>query len=121
VRIQQEECFDVLLTSDEAGVIAQEAVDEMLPVLKESLRSFALSAGWPIDVVDALDISYDGGILHIVCPESILEAVEDLEYGTETSSPNAVLRPFTIRADQYVGDVVGGRSVDYLLEQKVSI
>jgi hypothetical protein len=111
----------VLLTSDEANVVAQEAVDEMLPVLKESLRSFALSAGWPIDVVDALDISYDGGILHIVCPEEILEAVEDLEYGTETSSPNAVLRPFALRADQYVGDIIGGRAIEYMVEQKVSI
>jgi hypothetical protein len=121
VRIQRGECFDVLLTSEEADTVAQEAVDEMLPVLKESLRSFALSAGWPIDAVDALDISYDGGILHIVCSDDMAEVVEDLEYGTETSSPNAVLRPFTIRADKYVGDIVGGRAADYLFEQKLSL
>jgi hypothetical protein len=69
----------------------------------------------------ALDISYDGGILHIVCSDDMAEVVEDLEYGTETSSPNAVLRPFTIRADQYVGDIVGGRAADYLFEQKLSL
>jgi len=121
VRIQREECFDVLSISEEADFLAQEAVDEMLPVLKENLRSFALSAGWPINVVDALDISYDGGILHIVCPDDMAEAVEDLEYGTETSSPNAVLRPFTIRADQYIGDIVGGRTVNYILDEKVEL
>lgn len=107
MRIQREECFDVFSTSEEADTVAQDAVDEMLPVLKESLRSFALSSGWPIDVVDALDISYDGGILNIVCSDEMAEAVEDLEYGTETSSPNAVLRLFAIRADQYIADIVG--------------
>lgn len=111
----------MLLTSEEADTVAQDAVDEMLPVLKESLRSFVLSAGWPVDVADALDISYDVGILHITCPDDIAEAVEDLEYGTETSSPNAALRAFVIRADQYVGDIVGGRAADYLFQQKLSL
>ena len=111
----------MFLTSDEAEIVAQDAVDEMLPVLKENLRSFALSAGWPVDIVDALDISYDGGILHIVCPDDIAEAVEDLEYGTETSSPNAVLRPFTIRADQYLGDILGGKIINYVLDERVEL
>ena len=107
--------------SDEADAIAQDAVDEMLPVLQENLRSFALSAGWPVDVVDALEISYDGGILHIICPDDVAEAVEDLEYGTETSSPNAVLRPFIIRADQYIGDILGGKVINYVLDEKVEL
>jgi hypothetical protein len=111
----------VLLTSDEADIVAQDAVDEMLPVLKENLYSFALSAGWPVDIVDALDISYDGGILHITCPEDIAEQVEDLEYGSETTSPNAVLRPFAERSDKYIADIVGGKSIDYIFEQKVSL
>lgn len=109
----------MLFESSEAEAIAQDAVDEMLPVLKENLRSFAMSAGWPIDVVDALDIAYDRGILHVTCPDDIADAVEDLEYGSETSSPNAVLRPFADRADKYLADVVGGKSIDYILNEKV--
>jgi len=122
VRIQQEECFDVLLTNSEAESLSQEAVDEMLPVLKENLREFALSAGWPIDLVDALDISYDGGILYISCSDDeAATAIEDLEYGFTNGSPSSVLRGFAERSDKYISDVIGGKAVMYVLEEKVGL
>ncbi len=121
MRIQREECFDVLLTSEEAEALSQEAVDEMLPILTESLRGFALSAGWPINLVNALDVSYAGGILYISCSdEEAAEAIEDLEYG-DNGSPNSVLRPFAERADKYIADIIGGKSVMYVLEEKVGL
>ena len=111
----------MLLTSDEAEVLAQEAVDEMLPILTENLRSFALSAGWPINLVDALEISYAGGILYISCSnQELAEAIENLEYG-DNGSPNSVLRPFADRADKYISDIIGGKSVMFVLEQKVGL
>ena len=121
MRIQREECFDVLLTSEEAEALSQEAVDEMLPLLTENLRSFALSAGWPVDLVQALDVSYAGGILYVSCSdEEAAEAIENLEYGNN-GSPNSVLRPFAERADKYISDIIGGKAVMYVLEEKVGL
>jgi len=121
VRIQQEECFDVLLTSKEADFLSQEAVDEMLPVLKASLKDFSLSAGWPVNLVDALEISYDYGILYISCSdEASFEAIQNLEYG-DGGNPNAVLRPFADRADKYIADIIGLKSVMYVLEEGVGL
>lgn len=112
----------MLLTSNEADTLSQEAVDEMLPILKENLRTFALSAGWPVDLVEYLDISYDGGILYISCSdEEKAQAIEDLEYGSEGVSPNAVLRPFAERSDQYISDVVAEKAIMYVFEEKVGL
>jgi hypothetical protein len=111
----------VLLTSEEADVLSQEAVDEMLPVLKESLKTFALSAGWPVNLVEELDISYDGGILYISCSdEDAFEAIQNLEYG-DGGNPNAVLRPFAERSDKYIADVIGLKAVMYTLENQVGL
>ena len=122
MRIQWEECFDVLLTSDEADTLSQEAVDEMLPTLKENLREFALSSGWPIDLVEALDISYDGGILYISCSnDEVAAAIEDLEYGFTTGAPSSVLRGFAERSDKYISDVIAEKAIMYVFEEKVGL
>lgn len=93
----------------------------MLPVLKENLRNFALSAGWPVNLVEALDISYDGGILYISCSDDAsFEAIQNLEYG-DGGNPNAVLRPFADRSDKYIADVIGTKAIMYVLEDKVGL
>jgi hypothetical protein len=52
--------------------------------------------------------------------EEAAEAIENLEYGNN-GSPNSVLRPFAERVDKYISDIIGGKAVMYVLEEKVGL
>lgn len=60
----------------------------------EQLQAAATAAEWPIIVVTQLSIGIRDGRWAIDYPDSIREQVELLEYGTQVTPPNPVLRDF---------------------------
>lgn len=62
--------------------------------LTEQLRDAAAKAGWPTFVVMQLEIVVNEGEYDVYYPREAKETIEVLEYGTETTPPNPVLRNF---------------------------
>ena len=71
----------------------------------------ASDAGWPANIVETLSLSYVAGNITIEYPQELSSIVEDLEYGTEGTPPNSVLRPFTLRyeteAAKFIHELIG--------------
>jgi hypothetical protein len=62
--------------------------------LTEELRDEATKAGWPTIVVIQLEVVIKDDEFDIDYPAEVSEQIEILEYGTETTPPNPVLRTF---------------------------
>lgn len=62
--------------------------------LTEELRDEATKAGWPTIVVIQLEIRVKDDELEVFYPSEVSEQVEILEYGTEVTPPNPVIRNF---------------------------
>jgi hypothetical protein len=73
---------------------AEKAADEYTVIFQEK----ALEAGWPPYLVNQMSIQEKDGELYVDYPEAITVQVEDLEYGTQTSAPNSVIRTFLDKA-----------------------
>jgi len=65
--------------------------------LTTDLRDTTSKAGWPDFVVSNLRVLWDGSTWRVDIPSTIRETVDDLEYGTQTRTPNPALRRFTAR------------------------
>ena len=65
--------------------------------MRAHLRSEALAHGWPNDVIRHLAIHYKDGAFSIHAHDSHRKEVLDLEYGTPTQRPTAVIRKFNNR------------------------
>lgn len=76
-------------TEKEAEALAQDLTVE--------LRRKATDAGWPSSVIIVLSVIFKDGLLVIDYPESMVNKIEDLEYGSESTPPNSVLRAFQNR------------------------
>lgn len=64
-----------------------------------SLRTFAISSGWPLNVANLLEVVVEDGRFVPAWPRAIAEVVRDLEYGVSTDDPNPVIRRFANRLD----------------------
>jgi hypothetical protein len=62
--------------------------------LTPQFRQAALDAGWPSELVMQMTVEEQDGDLYINYPPNIAGQVDDLEYGTPTTPPNAVIRIF---------------------------
>lgn len=62
--------------------------------LTEELRDEATKAGWPTIVVIQLEVQIKDDEFEVYYPSEVSEQVEILEYGTETTPPNPVIRTF---------------------------
>ena len=78
---------------------ADRAASDFTPLLQDT----AIKAGWPPYIVNEMSVKEENGELYVDYPEDLANRVNDLEYGTETTSPNAVLRVFLSR-HQYQTD-----------------
>ena len=72
---------------------ADKAASEFTPLLKDT----AIKAGWPPYIVNEMVVKEEDGELYIDYPNDLTNRINDLEYGTENSAPNAVLRLFLSR------------------------
>ncbi len=85
--------------------IENKALSDAADRLTPELRQLALNAGWPADIALQIDVEFFEGALYLDYPEEISGKIEDLEYGTPNSAPNAVIRPFMARYEDSIGDI----------------
>ena len=78
-------------------------LDDKLQIAKEN-------AGWkhPIELVSK------GGQLGIAYQDAHEEHIFNAEYGSEGSSPNAVIRPFILDAEKVIKTAMNDEAINYL-------
>jgi len=91
---------------------ADRAASEFTPLLQDT----AIKAGWPPYIVNEMSVAELDGELYVDYPEELTEKINDLEYGTATSSPNAVLRVFISRHQYQTDDFSDTVYMDALAE-----
>jgi hypothetical protein len=101
--------------NDTATIVSADAAYSLIPLLTAQLKSMASASMWPQEVIDALYVDYQDGGLLVEYPDSIASQVDDLEYGSTTTLPNAVVRPFILRSGDIIKKVVGAQAIDEIL------
>jgi hypothetical protein len=87
---------------EDLRVVMGMTAQDMLP----AIQSHARSQGWPEHIIRALRVEVDDdGQIDISVPGYLRKELDDLEYGSEDSSPTAVLGNF-------VHSSVGGEFVE---------
>jgi hypothetical protein len=105
----------MLPKDQERKYLGQDIAYYAIPSLNKLLKSTALSAGWPKNLVDNLTVAFDGKALYVNYPEQYAQQVEDLEYGAVGSLPNPAIRPFINRSDSVLKTVFQGKIFDDLV------
>jgi len=91
------------LKSANINQIASELSDDLIPILTEELRSMGRASHWPVDLIEALTVDVDDNYgISVDYPDELAEKIEDEEYGAPGKIPNAVIRPFILRAPKTV-------------------
>jgi hypothetical protein len=85
----------------EVTQLLQQAHDHAAHDATLRLQEHARGHGWPSHLVSALRVEHDNGSLQINYPDHLAGEIEDLEYGTPSTGPHAVLRTFNNRMDQH--------------------
>lgn len=89
--------------NDNINTFAKKAIDGLLDPLTLQLRSLAESSGWPANIINSISVVADDNYnLHVDKPDELKAEIDDLEYGAEFGLPNAVIRPFLLRASASV-------------------
>ena len=87
--------------------------------LTRELRKNALAAGWPKEIARILEVHITDNGINVSYPESMIEAVEDLEYGTELRPPTSVFRMFDERNKDELLTTLSESSINYLVDMDV--
>jgi hypothetical protein len=66
----------------------------------QKLRNYALNYGWPSDLANSLNIEYNNGYNQITCAPGKKDAIQTLEYGTESIPLSPALRSFMIEENK---------------------
>jgi hypothetical protein len=105
----------VLLENAEIDRICQETANSLVGPLTEQLRMMAFSSGWPANLIKQISVKVAEDFTLYV--DGIDEDVEDVEYGSLNSLPNAAIRPFMLRAHFFINKEFEDVLVPKLLEQ----
>jgi hypothetical protein len=76
-----------------------QAAAETARSMTYDLRNSAIEHGWHPEVANNLFIVHDGSQFKVHVPDAYKKTVHELEYGTETQRPTAVLRKFNNRPE----------------------
>lgn len=68
--------------------------------LTSELRGKAISQGWPAEAARGVSVVFSGGAFDIKIASSVDDLVQTLEYGTEDTPPNPVIRSFSLRSQR---------------------
>jgi hypothetical protein len=101
--------------NDTATLVSADAAYTLIPILNAQLTSMAHAAMWPAHIVEALFVDYQEDDLIVDYPDSLGDEVDDLEYGSTTTLPNPVIRPFVARCGDIIKVVLGSQTVDEIL------
>ena len=91
---------------------ADKAASEFTPLLKDT----AIKAGWPPYIVNEMVVKEEDGELYIDYPPELTNKINDIEYGTQNSAPNSVLRVFLSRHQSQTDEFSDTVYVDALAE-----
>lgn len=91
---------------------ADRAASEFTPLLRDT----AIKAGWPPYIVNEMSVAESEGQLYVDYPEDLTEKINDIEYGTQNSAPNAVIRTFLSRHQYQTDDFSDTVYMDALAE-----
>jgi len=94
---------------------AEKASEQLTPMLQQ----LAIAAGWPADVAFSLSVKPKDGELHVSYPEELDEQINNLEYGTPSSAPASVIRPFVARIGSHIGNVLEDSVVAIMEEMRM--
>jgi hypothetical protein len=100
---------------DDLTKAKERAAGKVSARLTPILKDMATTANWPSDIVFQLEVKVEDMTIRVDYPEAIKSRVENLEYG-DNSSPNAVLRPFLLRYEEQIGDILSQELSDTLYE-----
>jgi hypothetical protein len=78
---------------DFKSAVAKAGVDTARSLTMD-LHASAIEHGWHPDIARHLSVNFDGKNLHVNYPDHVKSHIENLEYGTETQRPTAVIRKF---------------------------
>jgi hypothetical protein len=104
----------VTASKAELNSISAEVTAELLEDLNNDLKDSAASAGWPKSVVSNLSVKSMMGSIFIDYPDTAADEILDLEYGTTTTQPSAVLRKFKDRNAQKIAKLTVDAYADWL-------
>ena len=76
-----------------------QAAAEAARSMTYDLRGSAIEHGWDPTIANSLRITHTGSAFKVYVPKQHRRTVHELEYGTETSKPTAVLRKFNNRPE----------------------
>jgi hypothetical protein len=96
--------------------ISNKALKDAAKRLTPEFHRQALDAGWPSDVVMHMTVEEEDGDLYINYPPDIASRVDDLEYGTPISPPNAVIRIFMADHAEGADDIFESAFEDVAVE-----
>jgi hypothetical protein len=87
----------VAASKPDLNTIAAAVADTLLNDLSAEVQSSAEKAGWPKDVASSLSVKSLNGLVFLDYPDHLSNQIMDLEYGTLSSQPVAVIRNFKAR------------------------
>ena len=97
----------MLLANVDIEQLCDVAIEDIVPLLTEYLRTTAYNSGWPANFIANLEVSVDKDYtLFVTYPDEMDDEIGDLEYGHLNSMPNAAIRPFLLRAPNIVNQVL---------------
>ena len=85
--------------------------------LTAAIRKDAIASGWPIKYASALSVKVVKATVKIEYPDALAAEIEDLEYGTQDSSPRPVIRVFMNKHGDIISDAIAEASVDYAFKE----
>jgi hypothetical protein len=85
--------------------ISTKALLQAAERLTPEFRQEALNAGWPAQIVMQMTVEEQEGDLYISYPPNIADQVDDLEYGTLSTPPNAIIRIFIADHTEGTNDI----------------
>jgi hypothetical protein len=107
-----------MLRRDSIEILEEEDMKELANALTQMLRLIAHRSGWPAELIGELSVTLtDEHDIIVDYPDSLAGDIEDMEYGTLNTLPNAAIRPFMSRAVAFIEEFIEQRLVPKLMYQ----
>lgn len=95
------------------------ALADKQDALTKQLQKDAIKLGWPANVARSLSVHISEAGITVEYPESMDDAIGDLEYGGADNSPSVVFRMFDERHRDEILSYITDASVDYLIGKDI--
>jgi hypothetical protein len=102
--------------------LSEELSSYLKPKLEELFINLATTSGWPSDIISEVSVVVGQDMtLSLDYPPALKSKIDDLEYGAIGEIPNAVIRPFMLRAPKYIEEAIKEKAMGPLLDGLVTL